>query len=188
MNTLEEDRLEAAVASDYTVTYEGTDYTYTVPWHWGTGDFEDGYPVLTVVYEDEGRQRDDDTPMNDLIEYDPREGEPESDFHRGSRVTDVLTLTVADQAGFDSNGVPAHVVVDQIGKEVWRTFRFALDLNEKGANGESEMVFDVEDSPTGPFRQDDTVRKSFSAACHYTEIYTETVDSVADADTSVNTN
>lgn len=187
MDTLEEDRVEAAVDSDYDVVYEGTAHTYTVPWHWGTGDFDDEYPVITVTYNSELEQRDEDTPMNDLIEIDERPGESQYDFHDGSRVRDVLQITVAHSAGWDTNGVPAHVVVSQIGKAVWKQFRFGLDLNTEGENGETEMVFDIAGSPSGPFRSEDTVRNAFTVAANYTVINTRTVDSVEQAESDVNT-
>lgn len=187
MDTLEEDRLEATVASDYDVVYDGTTYTYTLPWHWGTGDFDDEYPVITVTYNEELEQRNADTPMNDLIEIDERPNEIDYDFHDGSRVRDVLSVTVAQSAGWDDNGVPAHVVASQVGKAVWKQFRFGLGLNEKGANGESPMVFGIEGSPSGPFRSDDTVRNAFTVEARYTVINTRTVESVDQAESDVNT-
>jgi hypothetical protein len=187
MDTPEEDRLEAELDQDRTVEYDGNTYTYSPQFEWATGDFPDSYPVLAVGYQQEAAERTDDQPMNDLQEFQPQENDPDSEYHRISRVSDELQVTVAQRTGFDDNGVPAHVVVQQISKSVWTQIRFALSLNTVGPNGESPMVFNIGGNPTGPYRQDDTVRSNFVFEAKYAEIFIETVDSVADADTIVNT-
>lgn len=188
MDTLEEDRLEAALDEARTVVYEGESYTYEPDYHWGTGDFQDEYPVIVLNYQTEAAQRDGDQPMNDLIAIDEREGEVDYDFHKGARVSDELQLTVAAESGFDANGVPAHVLVQQMAKAVWKQIRFTLDLNSIGDNGESPMVFNIGGSPSGPYRQDDTVRANFVFEANYVEIVVETVESVADAETDATIN
>lgn len=186
MHTLAEDRLEAALDTSRDVTYEGQSYSYNPEFQWGTGDFDDQYPVLALAYQQEAGERTAEQPMTDLLEIDPREGEVEYDFHNGSRVTDEIQCTVAQTTGYDDNGVPAHAMIQQVSMDLWKQLRFRMDLNSVGPNGEPPMTFEVAGPPTGPYRQDDTVRANFVFAANYHIVSTETVESVAEAETTVN--
>lgn len=188
MNWTEEQRLEDALDRDWTIEYDGNTSTYHPAWHWGTGDFDSEYPVVTVTYQGEADQRDDEQPVNDLLEVDEKEGSPDYDFHEVSRVRDELQMQVATNVGIDDNGVPRHHAVEQMAMGLWKAVRFELDFNETGPNGERPMVFSTVTSPSGPVSMEGTLRETFAIAADYLIINTRTVDSVdeAETDTSVN--
>ena len=186
METPEEDRLEAALDVDRTVTYEGQSYTYHPHFQWSTGDFQDDYPVLVVGYQTEAGQRDAEQPINDLLSVEPQTDTGEVDLVEGSRVTDELQATVAVDSGFDANGVPAGVSCRQMAMSLWKQIRFGLDLNTVGPNGESPMLCNIAGSPSGPYRQDDTVRSNFVFGVNYKIRQTRTEDAVESTETTLN--
>lgn len=188
MNALEESRLESVLDIDRTVTFEGSQYTYHPTFEWGTGDFADERPVLVLNYNQEAGQRDADQPLNDLLEVDLKTGDNTVDRHRVSRVQDILQVTVSADEGYDSNGVPAHVRVQQMVMSVWRQFRFDMSLNESGPNGERPMLFGVSSPPSGPGSENDTIVANFVVAANYNIVDTLTQDAVEDAETTENVN
>ena len=138
-------------------------------------------------YQTEAAQRDADQPLNDLVSYDEKPGSPDYEFHDGSRVRDELQAAIVTEYGYDSNDVPGHVVAQQLGISVWKQIRFNMDLNNEGANGESPMLFEVAGNPTGPMRDDSTVRSNFVFGAKYMILNTRSVKSVEEAQTDTNT-
>ncbi len=186
MRPQEESRLEATLGINREVNYEGTSYTYRPDFQWGTGDFEDVYPVLVFEYDQEAEQRDDDQPMNDLLEIDERANDVPVDIHEVARVRDIIQITLAADVGRDDNGVPWHIMVQQTMMSVWEQLRFTADLNNVGSNGERPMKLRVSGPPSGPVEENGIIRSRLSMAADYNYVHTRTVDAIAEAETETN--
>lgn len=190
LTTLEEDRLEAALPSTVTVTYEGVDYDYDLHPHWSGSDAagddagETGeHPAIVFSYDIQGQPDDERQPADGVRKIEPN-GQNDYVETRTERVWDDLSITIAVEATHDDNGVPPQVRRTQLTRRIWRYCLFELDINSTGANGERPLVVDVINSPT-PSRVERTFRSTFAIRLRHTEDHEVTQETVESADYDV---
>lgn len=186
LTTAEEDRLEAALPSTFTVEYAGDEFQYDLTPYWGGSDVDGDdagggpeYPAVVFDWDVQGETDTDRQPLGDVRAIEPG-GEDELVEVNAARVWDDLSISVAVEARHDANGVPPQVRGGQIARQLWKFCRFELDLNSPGANGERPMVASVESAPT-PGRVERTYRIEWVVRLRHTvdhEVTTEATEDV----------
>ncbi|QBI90022.1 tail completion protein, type 1 [Halobacterium phage ChaoS9] len=190
LTTAEEDRLEAALPTTFTVEYGADEFQYELTPHWSgsdaDGDDASGapeYPAVVFDWDVQGEPDDDRQPLGDVRAIEPGD-EDEYVEVNAARVWDDLSISVAVEARHDDNGVPPQVRGSQIARRLWKFCRFELDLNSLGKNGERPMVVNVESAPT-PARVERTYRIEWTIRLRHTVDHEVTKEATEDVEYEV---
>lgn len=187
----ERSRLENSLPGSYDLAWEGTTYTYSFDTWWDDEDHTRSYPEAILGWADRGVEEDAAQSLGRVVAIDERPGENVCEYTYATRLYDELSVTCLVEDATDGDGVPPEPRAESFASTLRDHFRYALDQNSTGANGERavvvrdarEPVHDVHADPSGT----DVQEYEFRVSVHYTDRRTETVDATEDVEYSVQT-
>lgn len=183
MLTHEEDvRVMSALPSSITKTWKGTDYgTINPTYWWENQDHDIEYPQIELGWNQRGAEREDEQSLNQVLGYNPREGENGYDIKRGNRVYDEMVVKCSVGGHVDDDGVPAAHRARLVAEEVWDYFRYDFDQNSIGPNGERPVLQELVSAPVYAGEQvdgDQSESYQLTVRLHYKDVNVETVDTI----------
>lgn len=187
LNGQEEDRLYAALPTQFSVDWQGTSYSYSFETWWDDEDHDIEYPQMTLMWDVRDQVRADDQPLNDIIAFDPKENDPEVEYTDAKRVFDDLVIQCATSGETNDDGVPSKRRANEFARTVARFFHFTFAQNSVGANGERPVLAEVVQSPvySGEKLEGETERDMYqlTVRLNHTEENLRTEDAVGEAET-----
>lgn len=146
----EKERLRGQFPTEYTIEWKGSEYKYEVPVWWSKQDAEGEIPSLILAWGVQDEQTPARQPLNQLKGYHPTSG---TKIEREDIVACVAELEVylKVKIGRDENKVPQEVRASNILGTITRQFRFEVDMNEVGEDGERPVLhrFNTAPAPLG---------------------------------------
>jgi|GEM_PF-4813886 len=173
----EQQRIYDSVPTSYSVSWDGSTYTYSnLPVWWADQDHDIDLPEIVLGWTVQGVEKSGQQPMNQVLDYDYKPNQQGMDITRGTRVYDEMQVTFAVEADQNADGVPAPVRSNAFGEVLLDHFRYAFSQNSEGSNGERAVVARVVEEPSivpAEIDGDRGLRARFPVRFHYTDTHVD---------------
>lgn len=188
LDSQEELRVYDAIPSQFNVTFDGSTVTYSAEKWWENQDHDISYPEVSLGWNAREVEKEDEQPLNQVIEYDLKPNEPTIDVTKASKVYDEMVVKCSAANGVNDDGIPGSSVAKALTNRVSRYINFRFDQNFEGPNGERPVLARVVSAPVHASELvdgDQSESYQFTVRLHYSETIVETVDSIDEVDGSV---
>ncbi|WP_327054006.1 hypothetical protein [Halomicrococcus gelatinilyticus] len=189
LTSAERSRLENSLPGSYDLTWEGTTYTYGFETWWTDENHTRSYPEAILGWTERGVEVEDVQSLGRVVAIDERPGENVCEYTHATRLYDELSVTCLVADATNDDGVPPHPRAEAFATVLRDHFRYAVDQNATGTDGERPVVVrsamrpvhDAHADPTGT----DVQEYEFRVRVHYTDRHIETVDATEAVEYSV---
>ncbi|WP_158058250.1 hypothetical protein [Halorussus halophilus] len=181
-------RLTNSLPTSYSVTSNGTTYTYDFQTWWDDESHTRSYPEAILGWNERSVEKTDEQSMGGVAEIDEREGENAYEYTYATRLYDELSVTCLVEDATNADDVPPKQRAESFARRLREHFQYDFDQNSAGANGERPVVARLSKSPVHDAHADpsgtDVQEYEFRVRLHYTDEHTETVETVEDVEYS----
>ena len=185
----EERRIYDSVPNTTDVNFGGSMVQYSAPVWWENQDHNIEYPEIVLGWKSREVKRQTDQPINQIVEYDYNQGNPEVYIKRGQKLYDEMVVKCTTDNGINNDGIPGSNVAKSFTESISRHFKFKFDQNSEGPNDERPVLARVVSAPVHASELVDGQQSEsyeFTVRFQYTETYIETVNSIRSVEDNTN--